>query len=350
MLLCGCMFLGGCSKKDKNAIADGENIIPGGLGEYIVMKPNTAYIYEGDTDDVMTYSSFAEFARDGYVQRRIDQERESIVEVMRYDSGKLELVYTEVNYRRHEDLIGREPNVYVLSAQTPFKLNAQWTYMPKPLGNEVLCEVTAVDVEVTVPYGTFKTIEITKTYDGGTFVLKEYYAKGIGLVKATSISGDYEVSSELADIQEGVTYNESVPMFYMANGVRQMDVYAVNHVTNEDVLAVYNEAVPAHFNKYFGLSEESMKMTGVSLADSETKAAKLTVTIGGSFASELASSADAAGALRCVADTFGYLYGTPYVRLMSDGEVVRLASVEADENGYIAVEPIQAEADAGEEE
>ena len=83
---------------------------------------------------------------------------------------------------------------------------------PIETGNTWLAEdgsartITAVNMSVTVPYGTFDALEVT-TENESAYV-KNYYAVGVGLIKREFISKDDPsiiISSELEDMQQGAT-------------------------------------------------------------------------------------------------------------------------------------------------
>lgn len=67
------------------------------------------------------------------------------------------------------------PNREQVILQAPLKLGTKWSV------DDSQYEITATDVEITTPTGTFTTIEVTQSRD--EFEVKSYYANGLGLVK-----------------------------------------------------------------------------------------------------------------------------------------------------------------------
>jgi len=364
-ILCGCIFFNGCSTGNNtpaNTSPPGEtataapdatapiateakNAITGPLSEYIVMKENTAYIYTDEEYNVGGYTSYVEYTADGLVQRRIDAGTEALVEVMRFTDTSLELYYTEYNYHRHENLLDRTPNISLVSIAEPLGEGVSWTYHDETgKNNDVINEVTAVDMEITVPYGTFNALELTKTYVGNDVVVKEYYVKGIGLIKSSTINASITLSSSLSSIQENVQATSNVPMFYMQEGARVQDVYSVQFYTNMDVLATNNDLIGTHFSAAFGIPAETLYMERVDV-DAMT-ASRATVYLTSAFTAASLS----ADAVLCLADSIGYMYGVNEVVFMQNSSVVLFNDVVQDgETNAITVRPLEAEDEAGEE-
>jgi len=352
--LCGVMLLGGCTAPNEPdntepsvtepandvVLEAAKNVFSGELAEYMVMKENTAYVYRGDTDEVASYTTYVEFAEGNRVQRRIVTASESIVEVLQFTDKSLDLVYTEVRYNRHENLLDREPNVMASIIGTPLKENVGWSYYDAMAGTEITFTVTDVDVEVTVPYGTFQTIEVTKVYADNNFEVKIYYAKDVGVVKTTNISENKTVSSELAEVHENVAYSSASPLFYMDNGVRVYDVYSIQYQTNTDIIELYNETLQAHFGEKFDIQASLLQIEKVDVE--YTYATNPLVTV--HFAKGLTAEALPAEAVRCLTDTLGYLYGISEIIFTADGEILWFENVAQTEEGVLMAEPIPDEA------
>jgi hypothetical protein len=76
-------------------------------------------------------------------------------------------------------------------------------------------EITAVDMDVTVPYGTFKAIEVTS--ENAYSVSKDYYAKGIGLIKTEFRPKEEEgvvITSELKARETDVPVTLHLNVYY----------------------------------------------------------------------------------------------------------------------------------------
>jgi len=345
VLLCACMLIGGCtpSGNDDNQPADGSarNVLKGKLAEYVVMKENTAYVYRDDAMQLADYTYYIEYVGDGIMQRRIDGMNETIVEVLQFDEKSISLVYTESRYNRRENLMDSKSNIDSLWIGKPLAKGVKWSSTEMPMEYKASTEVTAVDIEVTVPYGTFNAIELTKVYEESDFSVKEYYAKGVGLIKTISITAGNEIVSELAEIHENVAQSAIIPLFYMENGERVYDVWELEYKTNDDVIAMYNERFPQHFAEKFGVEESILHIEDVELDyDSEGRPAMNVI-----FNSGMMMQTIPAEASKCMADTLGYMFGTMGVRFIAGNAILLLKDVEQDTEGVVMCEPIATEED-----
>ena len=350
LLLCVCMVFGAvsCQPKELDVTeSDGaRNAVTGPLSDYIVMKENTAYVFRGAEDTFADYVYYVEYASDGYLQRRLVAGDESIAEVFRFTDTSLTLVYSENRFLRHEDLTGREELLSIEWIGAPLKKGAKWTSVDQPSGDISTASVTAVDVEITVPYGTFKTIEVTKTFsDDPDFISKEYYAKGVGLVKEMSISGERVVASELAEVHENVAFNSTIPLFYMEDGERVYEAFEIPYTTNINILETYNSIFPQFFAAKFGVEEALLQITGYVVDYAEYANPVLTLE----FTDAFAFISPEPDMIRCMVDTFAYVFGMGEVRFRASGMRLRYNGVEADEEAIMMYTPLP-NAEAGDSE
>jgi len=339
LLLCVVVMMGVSGCRTESVDEDGAlNVITGKLSDYIVMKENTAYVYRGDTDSIADYVYYVEHTGEGMLQRRVSATNESFAEVYRFNDEALELVYTEGKYYRHENLLDMEDNAYVQWIGKPLKSGAKWTYTAQPSGAEVTIAVTATNVDVTVPYGTFKAIELTKTYsDSPDYCAKEYYAKGVGLIKQTSISTDFEVSSELCEVHENVAMNTSVPLFSMENGERVHEFVDISYSTNTDIMELYNSIFPQFFAEKFGMDEAALHLTKAVVDYAWASNPVLTLTFVDAFSLVIPPE----NAVQCMVDTFAYLYGIAEVRLSTADFILLFNDIEQDEEGIMMYIPLE---------
>jgi hypothetical protein len=92
----------------------------------------------------------------------------------------------------------------VLPSQLAYGM--EWT-----LDDGTECSITNTEAAVTVPYGSFAAIEVTKVLPDST--VKEYYAAGFGLIKRVFIPGgdtSAEIVSALSVYEEGNPTSQSV--------------------------------------------------------------------------------------------------------------------------------------------
>jgi hypothetical protein len=87
--------------------------------------------------------------------------------------------------KNEEDYIGRvQENSNDIILKAPLVVGTKWT---NNKGDKY--EVSGVNVKVKTPAGTFNAVEVTVKYTGWDSVNKFYYAKDLGVVKSSIISG-----------------------------------------------------------------------------------------------------------------------------------------------------------------
>jgi hypothetical protein len=149
--------------------------------------------------------------------------------------------------------------------------------------------ITALDASVTVPYGTFKALEVTTENENS--VVKSYYAEETVLIKRELTSKEDEttvVSSELELMETGVPFPQSI-RFYYPDFNNERLVFLEDDVdlyTNDDVMDVFEtqmKKVPEG-SSISPLMSENASLLGMGF-DRETGVA--TVDFSSEFISEM---------------------------------------------------------------
>jgi hypothetical protein len=89
----------------------------------------------------------------------------------------------------------------------PIEAGTSWTL---PDGRKR--SIAGLASPVTTPLGNYSAVEVVTTGEG--YENRDYYAKGVGLVKSVFSSSDMEVSSSLAKIEENTPFAQSVRFFF----------------------------------------------------------------------------------------------------------------------------------------
>lgn len=163
----------------------------------VLLKLNTASDNQEDVLNVSDYFPQVEmtleysggFENGGFTQI-VDQIEGDKVQIKHIDTGAylamiyqvtdqyIKLIYTEeVSGEGFKEnyLESFNPNRDQIILSEPLEVGFKW------IVDDSQYEITAKDVEVTTPAGTFSTIEVTQSRD--EFEVKSYYAKELGLVK-----------------------------------------------------------------------------------------------------------------------------------------------------------------------
>lgn len=166
------------------------------LAAWLPRLDNVEYTYEGTG---MEYSSFTwtpQFNQEDYYQIVKDNGGTVMAEV--YDYRETQIVRTfsrpETYFRDNFTEIGsfEEDREEEIVLQAPLEVGTSWS------NAENENEITAINHEITVPAGTYDTIEVTTTADTAT--TRRYYAEDVGLVSEVTDTEDMTVEANLASV------------------------------------------------------------------------------------------------------------------------------------------------------
>lgn len=300
------------------------------IQDYYPVESDLQYQYDGEGNEFAAYTGYIEFIdKDaGRVQLRIQNGGTDTVRVLELKDGVLSVVYT-VNecYYRHNFLAMTQETPEILLME-PLQVGTAWT-----LTDGRRREITSVDTEVVVPYGTFQTIEVTT--EGENAVTKDYYAAGAGLVESrfeSKEATDIKVTSTLSKVNKDTPFTQSLRIFYPDSDGKVNEVDTVlSFQTGEDARAKLKELFiqrPSEdylplMNEGAGINELTVDSEGILNAD---------------FSSEFITGMNLGSGyeqlvLQCLADTLGGYYGVSKVRLTIDGKPY--------ESGHIRLELIE---------
>lgn len=189
----------------ENVSADKYNI-----SNFMPMYENSKYEYVSDDDSALNYYVLNTFIKDNKVQRKFYANYAITDYVLEYSDDKVTLVYSDLNDYFFRDFTGKEPNYEAVILQKPFKLGSKWE--PE---SGAQAEITGMDVDVTVPFGSFKAMEVTTKYEASGYELKEYYVNEIGLVKSIQQKeGEPTLTTSLKDFQKDYTNKIDLTVYY----------------------------------------------------------------------------------------------------------------------------------------
>lgn len=209
--------------------------------------------------------------------------------------------------------------------QEPIKEGTTWT-----LADSSKRTITGVNVDVSVPAGNYKAVEVTTEGSHSTTV--DYYAPEVGLVKSVFVSneGGDEVSSSLRAIEENAVLVQNVDFFYpniednqYSYKTRQVS-FKTNDITRNVLAAAYKEPVGGTLGSVFspGTNINSLYLN---------KDNRLYIDLNKAFMTEMnAGSLYESMILQSIANTFGRYYGVEEIILTIDDQLY--------ESGHIALE------------
>ena len=213
-LLLSLVLLSSCANKDAvKPSEDNKSTSPETKAEllttkdYYSYKENTKYVYEGQGNEYASYTVFVDYKAGNRVQLRSNNGGTEMVKVLENEDGELRILLSreECYYRENLSQVPSS-NVEILLKE-PLELGTNWI-----LADGRKRSVSNLEVDVTTPLGTYKTLEVTT--EGKESKTLDYYAPNIGLVKSVFTSNGLEVSSTLSKLETNVPFMQAVRFYY----------------------------------------------------------------------------------------------------------------------------------------
>ena len=211
-LIFSVVLLSGCAaKNDVKPI--GNNTIPPDtnqkltIKDYFSYKENTKYVYEGKGNEYATYSVLVDYLVGDRVQLRLNNGGTETIKVLENKNGMLTMLLSKGETYYRENLTQGTGNTNEVLLKEPLVKGTTWT-----LSDNSKRYISNVDVEVTVPSGKYKAIEVTTEGKDGNMI--EYYAPNVGLIKGVFTFNGAEVSSSLGKMEKDALLTQTVKFFY----------------------------------------------------------------------------------------------------------------------------------------
>lgn len=167
------------------------------LSAWLPRLDNVVYSYEGIGNEFAEYNWTPQFNQDDYYQVANQNPGTTLVEIFEYREDEIVRTFQrgETYFRDNFTEIGsfsdeRQEEVLL---KAPIEVGNSWS------NEDSDYEITAIDHEIEVPYGTFNAIEVTITTDDA--VTKRYYAEDVGLVSDVFESEGMTVESNLESVE-----------------------------------------------------------------------------------------------------------------------------------------------------
>ena len=276
------------------------------VGDYFPITNDTSYVYQGEGSEYASYTVYNDYTSSTQIQQRIDNGGTVVARVITVSDGKAVRTFSRGETYHRQNYMGETGGEEILLME-PIVKGTTWT-----LEDGGTRTITSLSAPVSTPSGDYDAIEVTT--EGTNAAAKEYYAKGVGLVRAVYPMGDAEVSSTLGSVQKNVPLTQTVRLFYPdAAGKRVLYEdreieFRTNDSTGDVLAAAYKEA-PAG-------------TTAVLLGDTEIKSLALgdegvaKIDLSQAFLTEIKKlPASEEKILQSVADTVGYYFGADKVVL-----------------------------------
>lgn len=188
------MTMAGCAKQE----APPEEAPPAEaakVADYVNTAVGSIYTYEGLGNEYAAFTMTIDFVEGDKVQQRVDNGGTVLARVLEVKDGVLVRTFSREESYDLVNYLNEPSNDNEILLKEPLEPGTSWT-----AGDGRTRTIISADETVKTPSGTYQTLVVETK--GTEDVVRDYYAKGVGLVKTVFRSGDAEISSTLAKIEK----------------------------------------------------------------------------------------------------------------------------------------------------
>jgi hypothetical protein len=284
--------------------------------DYFPFKENVHMTYRGEGNEFADFESFVEYIDNGAIQIRVRNPGTESVNVYIIEEGAVVNVFSEGETYYRQNLTAERGRDEIVLME-PIEIGTSWK-----LPDGSVRTITAIDAKVNVPYGKFEAVEVTTDAEGG--VMKEYYAKDIGLIKrefTSSEDSEFVVTSELESVETDAPLEVTVRFYYpdLDNDRTVFIDKSIELYTGDDMKDKLEYELK-HVPESSGLTPvmpEGASLLGIDF-NRETRV--VTIDFSKEFITEMNAGSRLEGLiLTSVANTFGGYYQTDQVAITIEG-------------------------------
>ena len=281
------------------------------IEDYFPFKENTEYEYEGEGNEYATYTVFTDYITDNRIQTRTNNGGTEMVKVIENNNGQLKVLFSRGETYFREDFTKTTSNEGDILLKEPLTVGNSWT-----TGDDVKKSITNTDIEITIPLGTFKALEVTS--EGKNYKTIDYYVKDMGLIKTVSTGDGYEVSSTLSKLKTDSPLVQNIIVYYpnMEDNILNSIQIEVSFNTNDETKDVIERTIKDASAQSKVLSTNA-KINSLYLNED----GMVYLDFSKEFISEMnAGSAYESMILQSITNTIGMYYGVEEVYITVDGK------------------------------
>ncbi len=286
------------------------------ISDYFPFIANSHMIYKGTGNEYASYEIYVDYIRGDKMQIRKNNGGSETVLVYAVKNGKLVCTYSRGETYYKYDFTPMSDGDDVLLKE-PLSKGTAWTAKDGSSRS-----ITSVDSRIETAAGKYTAIEVTTKRKDSTD--RDYYVKGIGLVKTIFTSGNdsMTVESELEKIEKDVSYIRTMN-FYYPQFEKDCIVYMERDVeikTNEDMKFKFQKElkiIPAEG----GLAKTFTKNTKVLGIKVDEDRGTVAVDLSSDFIKEMNAGTSFEGMLlNSITSTFGDYYLKSKVIITIEGK------------------------------
>ncbi|QCX34545.1 GerMN domain-containing protein [Caloramator sp. E03] len=283
------------------------------ISDYFPFTPNIRMQYEGIGNEYAEKDVYVDYINNNRIQLRVINPGTVLGQVIENKDGQLRLIASIGEFYNRDDLTSYDNNNPEILLKEPLEKGTTWTL---PDGNKRY--ISNTDVNISVPYGTFKALEVTTEYtDSKTY---DYYVLNLGHVKTIYKSNDFTVETNLSKFQKDASVTQTIK-FYYPNLDSEKAIYIkekINFKTNDRLKDIFEKYFKKSPKGNFRLMSNNTKINKLYLNRAENK---VYIDFSKEFISEMnAGSALEGLILLSVTNTLGDYYNVDKVYITIEGK------------------------------
>ncbi|AKL95967.1 sporulation and spore germination protein [Clostridium aceticum] len=303
------------------------------IEDFYPFLANTYFTYEGIGMEFAERETYFDFIGNERAQIRTHTTGTTVVQILEYREGALELVlsreeayyladYTDANITEEREILLMEP----------IQVGTNWT-----LPDGRTREITGMNVAIETPSGNYEALEVTTEGSENTQT-KTYYVEGIGMVLSVFETEDHEVVTALATIEKETDTTYLLRCYYPdfeSEQVIYRDFDIFFH-TNDEIEPIYTEYLQRSHSEFISpvLSENVTLQSFSYNAEEEL----VIVDLSSNFVNEMNLGAGYESlVIQSIVNTVGFNFGVEKVVLTLDGALYESGHLQLQEGDYFEV-------------
>jgi len=317
--------------KSKGNVTINENSAAGSVSDYYPFKENVRYVYAGEGMEYASSNLYVDFIKDSKIQYRVVNGGTTSGQVFEIKNDELRMLDSVEEFYYRDDLTAEQGQMVDILLKEPLAKGNSWL---SASGKKRY--IAGIDIEVEVPYGRFKTIEVVT--ENGDSKVYDYYAKGVGVVKRIFNFKNNKVTVSLEKILKDVKVDQTVKFYYPEYN-KDLIVYKKIKLSLKT-----NEQVKDYFQKYF---KEKPAADASTVISKKTKINKLYLNreenkVYVDFSKELIKNMNLGSGpetmmLQAITNTLGDYYNVDKVHITVEGKNYESGVVIVDEKHPLMV-------------
>ncbi|MDV3427582.1 MAG: GerMN domain-containing protein [Bacillota bacterium] len=318
-------------KKSNGDVIINEKSTSASISDYYPLKENVRYVYAGEGMEYASSNLYVDFIKDSKIQYRVVNGGTTSGQVFEIKNGELRMLDSIEEFYYRDDLTAEQGQMVDILLKEPLTKGNSWL---SASGKKRY--IASLDTEVTVPYGSFKTIEVVT--DNGDSKVYDFYAKGVGVVKRIFNYKNNKVTVNLEKILKDVKVDQTVKFYYPEYN-KNLIVYRKVKLSLKT-----NEQVKNYFEKYF---KEKPTADASAVISKKTKINKLYLNreenkVYVDFSKDLIKDMNLGSGpetmmLQAITNTLGDYYNVDKVRITVEGKNYESGHVIIDEKNPLMV-------------